>query len=202
VHITQGSTESVKVDAPDEIMDRIVAEVDGNVLKIHTKHDNWGWGEKSWWSDKGIWHRRNGKKIAVYITAKDLSSITISGSGDIFFKEGITANSLNLKVRGSGSMVGKIAVKVLESHISGSGNLKLSGIAENSTVKVSGSGNFTARDLVTVNSVARVSGSGHAEINASDKVNATVHGSVGVNYTGTAKIVTSKKSGSGEVSRF
>jgi len=201
VYITQGSTESVKLDAPAEIRDRIVTEVNDGILKIHKKYDNWGWNDKSWWSDKS-WRRRNPKKIAVYITAKDLNSISISGSGDIVFKEGITANSLKLKVRGSGNMEGKIEVKTLESHISGSGNLKLSGTAESSTVKIAGSGNFSARNLITANSAARVSGSGRAEINASDKVDATVHGSAGVSYTGTAKIVNSSKSGSGEISRF
>ena len=63
VIITQGSNESVKLDAPSGIMDRIVTEIDGGVLNIRNKHDNWGWGVKSWWSDKGIWH--NHKKITV-----------------------------------------------------------------------------------------------------------------------------------------
>jgi hypothetical protein len=200
VHITQGAAESVKLEAPSEVTDRIITEVSGGVLKIRNKHDNWGWGYKSWWSDKSVWH--NHKKIAVYITVKDLNSIKMSGSGDVILNGGITANSLKLMVRGSGSIEGKIDVKTLESRISGSGGMKLSGSAESSTVKVSGSGNFTARNLVTANSAVLVSGSGHAEINASDKVDAAVHGSAGVSYTGTAKIINSSKSGSGEIRRF
>ena len=178
-------------------MDRIITEVSGGVLKIHNKHDNWGWGYNSWWSEKGMWH--NHKKIAVYITVKDLNSIKVSGSGDVTLKEGITANSLKLMVRGSGNIEGKIDVKTLESRISGSGSVKLWGSAESSTVRIAGSGNFTARNLVTQNSAVRVSGSGHAEINANDKVDATVHGSADVSYTGTAKIINSAKSGSGEI---
>ena len=34
VYITQGSTESVKVEAPDEVIDHIITEVNGGVLKI------------------------------------------------------------------------------------------------------------------------------------------------------------------------
>jgi len=93
-------------------------------------------------------------------------------------------------------------VKILESRISGSGNMKISGSAGNSTVKVVGSGNFTGRDLVTVTSAVHVSGSGKAQVNASDKVDAAVHGSGDVNYTGTAKIVNTSKSGSGVINRF
>jgi len=47
-----------------------------------------------------------------------------------------------------------------------------------------------------------VSGSGKAQVNASDKVDAAVRGSGDVNYTGAAKIVNSSKSGSGVINRF
>jgi hypothetical protein len=200
VHIIQGPAESVKLEVPDDVKGRITTEVIGGVLKIHNKHDNWSQGYKSWYSDKSVWH--NHKKIAVYITAKYLKSVTVSGSGNVTFDEGISTNSLKLRVRGSGNMQGKIDVKTLESHLSGSGSMKLSGNAESSVVRVIGSGNFSARDLVTLNSAVHVSGSGKAEVNASDKVNAAVFGSGGVSYTGTAKIIRSTKSGSGEISRF
>jgi len=138
----------------------------------------------------------------VYLSVKELNSIVVSGSGNAIFSEGLTAKFLSVRTSGSGSIVGKVDVKKLESHISGSGEIKLSGNAETSAVRVSGSGRFASRDLTTVKSAALVSGSGRVEVNASDKVDATVHGSGGVMYTGTAKIVNSTKSGSGEISRF
>jgi Putative auto-transporter adhesin, head GIN domain len=200
VHLAQGAVESVKIDVPDDARGRITAEVVGGILKIHNAHDNWGWSFKSWYSEKSVW--RNHKKIHVYITAKDLKFISISGSGDMSFNEGITAEALKLRVRGSGSIVGKVDVKTLESSLSGSGNMKLSGSAENSKVRVIGSGNFTSSSLVTVTSAVHVSGSGKAEINASDKVDAAIRGSGDVRYTGTAKTINSSKSGSGEIRRF
>jgi hypothetical protein len=200
VHITQGSAESLKFQDPEGIKDRIVTEVVKGVLKIHRKYDHWLWGANSWWSDEGISH--NHKKVVVYITAKDLDAITISGSGDASFNEGIIASSLKLQVRGSGQMAGKVKVGTLESRISGSGNINLSGSAESSAVRVIGSGHMTARNLVTVNSAVHVSGSGNAEINASAKIDAAVRGSGGVSYTGTATTINSSKSGSGEISRF
>jgi hypothetical protein len=201
VYVEQGSIESVTFQAPKEILDRIVTEVKGNTLRISNKHDNWGWGPKSWWSDKGWWQRHRGK-IIVHVTVKDLNSIKVSGSGGAFFDNGISTQSLSLLVRGSGNVRGKVSVKTLESHISGSGNIKLSGTAGNSTIKVSGSGNFSAPGLITSNSAVRVSGSGNAKINATDKVDAAVSGSGDVRYTGDAKSVRSAKSGSGNVSRF
>jgi hypothetical protein len=192
VRITQGPTESVKVEAPADVMDRILTEVSGGVLKIYTKHEYFHWGDLF----------GNHRKILVYVTIKDVNSINITGSGDAFFKDGVTANSLKLSISGSGDMTGKVDAKILESSITGSGDMKLSGRAENSTVKVVGSGDFTARNLLTVNSSVRVSGSGDAEINASEKVDAAVNGSGDVHYTGAARNVSSSKSGSGDISRF
>jgi Putative auto-transporter adhesin, head GIN domain len=192
VYITQGSTESVKVEAPGEVIDRIITEVDGGVLRIYNKNNSWHWGD--------MWG--NHKKIVVHVTAKDLNAVSLSGSGDVFFKEGITANSLKLRISGSGDMTGKVDTKTLESSISGSGDMKLSGRADNSTVSVVGSGDYTARYLVTINSAVRVIGSGDAEINASEKVDASVRGSGDIRYTGAAKNVNSNKTGSGDISRF
>jgi hypothetical protein len=192
VYITQGSTESVKVEAPDNVIDHIITEVRGGVLKIYNKNEN---GFR--WGDLFGSH----KKIAIYVTAKDLNSIGLTGSGDIYFREGIHTNSLKLRVSGSGDMVGKVDVKTLESSISGSGDVKLSGRADNSSVSVGGSGDFSARGLVTVNTAVRVSGSGDASVNASSKVDASVSGSGDIRYTGGAKSVSSSKSGSGDIER-
>ena len=200
VYLTQGDVESVKLEVPDEVKNRIVAEVDGGELKINNKHDNWGWGTKSWYSDKGYWHNHR-EKIKVYITAKSLERISISGSGVVTVSGALSAGKLKLTVRGSGELTGKIDVKQLESKISGSGKIKLSGNAGDSHIRVVGSGEFAGRELATITSSVHISGSGHAEINASDKVDATLHGSAGVSYTGTAT-VKSSKSGSAGISRF
>jgi len=193
VYITQGTNESVKVEAPADVMSRIITEVSGGVLKIYNKHnDGWNWGE--------LWG--NHKKVRVYVTAKDLNSIAISGSGDVFFKDGITTNSLKLKISGSGDMMGKVTVKTLESHISGSGDMKLSGRAESSTVTVVGSGDFMAGNLLTANSQVHISGSGDANVNASSKVDASVNGSGDVRYTGNATNILKRKSGSGDISKY
>ena len=192
VYITQGSSESVKVEAPDEIIGHIITEVDNGVLKIYNKNDhNFHWGDIF----------GNHKKIVVYVVAKDLNAIAVSGSGDVYFKEGIRTNSLRLRVSGSGDLYGRVEVKNLESGVSGSGDVKIAGHAENSAVNVSGSGDYEARGLVTVNTIVRVSGSGDASINASGSVSAFVSGSGDIRYTGGAKSVSSSKSGSGDVSR-
>jgi hypothetical protein len=188
VYITQGSSESVKVEAPADVMDHIITDVKDGVLRIYNKHESFSWG--NWFGHK---------KIAVYVTAKDLNMINISGSGDVFFKEGVSTNSLKLKISGSGDMVGKVNVKTLESSITGSGDMKLTGSAQTSTISVVGSGDFIAKNLVTVSTSVKVSGSGDADVNASESINAAVHGSGDIRYAGGAKNVRHSKTGSGDI---
>jgi hypothetical protein len=189
VYITQGLTESVKVDAPSEVIDRIVTEVQGGILKIYTKdntHFDWN----------------GNKKMIVYVSIKDVNAVSLAGSGDVFFKDGLRAPSLKIKLTGSGDISGKVEVKELESSIGGSGDITLSGRAENSTVSVVGSGDFTGNNLVTNNTRVKVAGSGDARVNANDKIDASVVGSGDVHYTGSAKNISSSKAGSGSVSRM
>lgn len=192
VYIKQGAAESVKVEAPSDMMRRILTDVNNGVLKIYTRHEMWNWGF--------LWGHH--QKIRIYVVIKDVNNITVSGSGDAYFKDGLNASSLKLRISGSGDMTGRVEAKMLESSISGSGDMRLSGHADNSTVSVVGSGDFSARGLVTVNSSVRVTGSGDASINASQRVDASVSGSGDVHYTGSARNISSHKSGSGEISRF
>jgi len=190
VYITQGSSESVKVEAPADIMDHVITEVEDGVLKVHNKNESgWNWG--GW----------NGhKKIAVYVTATSLNKLDVSGSGDAFFKDGLTAGDMKIKVSGSGDVSGKLDVKTLDCSISGSGDMKLSGHAESANVSVSGSGDYEAKGLATVNTAVHVSGSGDAGVNVSTNLEASVSGSGDVSYTGGAHNVVKSKSGSGDIS--
>jgi len=189
VYITQGSTESVKVDAPADVMDRVVTEVIHGSLKIRNKHNN-----------GGDWSWTGRKKIVVYVTVRDIDAIAISGSGNVYFKDGIHASHLSISVNGSGDVFGKVDTKDLACDVSGSGNIKLSGHAETSSVSVSGSGDYSAREVSTSNTSVQVSGSGNANINASNSITAEVSGSGDVRYTGGASHVVKNKSGSGDIS--
>jgi hypothetical protein len=189
VYITQGSTESVIVDAPADVMEHVVTEVRNGNLIIKDKHKN-GWSD---WNG-------NHKKVVVRVIVRDINAIGISGSGNVYFRDGIKAEKLDIAVSGSGDAAGKIDVKKLDCSVSGSGNIKISGHANDSNVSVSGSGNYSGKDLPTVNTNVEVSGSGNASINANGSIAAAVSGSGDVSYTGAAQHVTKSKSGSGDIS--
>lgn len=190
VYITQGNIESVTVEADDDVIDKIITEVKGGSLKIYTK------------STSGFnWSGKENKRI-VRVVAKDLNTISLTGSGDVFFKEGFRTQNLAVKLSGSGDITGRVDVKALESSVVGSGDVTLTGRAETSSVRVSGSGDFSGKDLLTTSTTVKVVGSGDASVNASQQVDASVAGSGDIRYTGAAKQISTSKAGSGDIHRF
>ena len=136
------------------------------------------------------------------MTLRNVDDISLTGSGDVYFKEGVNANILRLAVTGSGDVIGKINVKTLESDVTGSGDIKISGHADNAKIGVTGSGDFSGRSLATINAVVRVGGSGDVAVNVSGSLQANVTGSGDIHYGGNPKNISKSTSGSGDISRF
>ncbi|MVN20407.1 head GIN domain-containing protein [Mucilaginibacter arboris] len=190
VVLRQGGPESVKVEADADVINEIVTEVRNGVLMIHSKN-NHGWNSGNFW---------NNRKTVIYIVAKDLNSIGLSGSGDLKIDNEFNTNSLQLRLSGSGDFRGKVNVKTLEAAISGSGDFNIGGRADESTVSISGSGDFDAGNLMTKSTAIRVSGSGDANIYASERLDASVSGSGDIHYSGHPKSVSKVAHGSGDIS--
>lgn len=192
VYITQGSAESVRVEAPSDVINRIKTEVSDGVLHIYNK-EKWSWGGFNMF---GSHH-----KMVVYVTARMLDHIGVSGSGDVKLRNTISANNLQIRVSGSGDLTGQVNAKNLETGLSGSGDIHLSGHALNSSVSVTGSGDFSGRELQTSTCTVHVSGSGDANVNVTDRLEASVSGSGDIAYSGGVKSVSTSKSGSGSIHR-
>jgi hypothetical protein len=190
VYITQGATESVKVEAPANVIKNILTDVKGGTLNIYTKsHFSWN-------------NMFGDKKVVIYVTIKNVDGIALTGSGDVFFKDGINAGNLRLQVTGSGDLLGKVHAKALIASITGSGDVKISGHVEGQKVNVTGSGDYSARDLSSVDAVVTVSGSGDASIAVTGNLQANVTGSGDIHYGGNPKNISKSKSGSGDIEQY
>lgn len=144
---------------------------------------------------------RTKNRIKVTVPLKIMTGIALSGSGNIrgegkFYNEGKT------RVWLSGS--GKIDIQFqkagsIEAGISGSGGIRLSGMAQTVDARVSGSGNADLSKLKAEEATAHISGSGDIELNASKTIDARISGSGNVSYSGSAEEVRKHLSGSGKL---
>ncbi len=187
VKVTLGSKESVRLEGPSDKLDDIETVVEQGVLKIRTK--------------KGVrWNWPSRETITIYVTAKSLNSLSVSGSGEMDVEGTVSGEKLNASVSGSGSLDARVSVKAFTGSISGSGEISISGSATNSTISISGSGEFNGYDLKTSTTSVRTSGSGDAQVYADKTLNAVVSGSGDISYRGGAS-VSKTKSGSGSISK-
>jgi len=182
LHLTQGGSTGLTIEAEDNIIPEIETTVSRGKLIIEQK----------------TLCIRNSKPIDYHINIQDVKLIAIAGSGDVIGVTNIDSDDLELIVSGSGDLDLDLSVKRLSTTISGSGDSNLRGTADEHTYLLSGSGSLNALDLTTQKTSAQITGSGSADIYANDELDITVSGSGKVRYKGDPQ-VSQTVSGSGSV---
>lgn len=188
VFITMGNTESLRLEGDAELINEIDTRVENGILKIRNKKQM----NHRTWSKRG--------RVNIYIHAKKLNSILLSGSGNIKVNGKVNSVKLSNIVSGSGSIELNMDVDEYTATISGSGKIIARGKTDNAKLTIAGSGDFDGDGLHTANTSAKVSGSGDISIQADKNLDALVSGSGDIRYSGNAN-VKSTKSGSGKISR-
>ena len=124
----------------------------------------------------------------------------LSPSKDIVYK--LTVKDLNrLEVAGDGSADARgIHTERLTVVVAGSGSLSAAGNADEQEIMIAGSGDYRGADVRSKAVKINIMGSGNADLNASDKLDATIMGSGDIKYTG-SPIVSQNILGSGSVQK-
>jgi len=185
VILIEGSPANVRIEAEENIIPYIELQVENGVLNIRTQ-DNVS--------------LRTKKSVKIYVTAPSFSRIKNTGSGDITSESRIS-NDSELRISGTGSGDIKLDVDAPEIDVNntGSGTIKLAGESKKFSGDVTGSGDIRAMDLMAEEANAKVTGSGNIDLYSSVKVNASITGSGDIRYKGGAQVVSSSKTGSGDL---
>jgi hypothetical protein len=189
IKVTLGNTESIRFEGDQDAIAELVTEVLNGILTIKPKTK---------WKD---WSRRHrDAEITVFINAKRLSSLTMSGSGNLEATNTISGADLVATLSGSGSIKAAANVKSFTGVLSGSGNINLSGKSDDSNLTISGSGSFKGKSFAAAKVSVQISGSADVYVKATQSLDAVISGSGSVIYSGDAQV---KKTiiGSGRVSK-
>lgn len=181
VILSQGPSQRVEIEADDNIIPIVTTRVRGNELEISNSRNY-----------------RSNNPVNVYITIPVVSALSIDGSGDIFGQTILEGDELELDVSGSGDMDLELFYTQLFVESSGSGDFQLIGEVVNQEIRMSGSGNYDARELISENCDIRISGSGDASVFASEFLKAEIRGSGNIRYYGNPR-VESSVTGSGDI---
>lgn len=188
VSLVSGTEGKLSIQGESNLIEYIITEVEGETLKVRVK--------------KGYYLKPStGKKLVITVPFKDISVVTLSGSGDIVGNDTINANDFKTAVAGSGDISLTINAKNVTSAVSGSGDIVLSGTSDSFEAKVSGSGDLQAFNLKAKDVIAAVAGSGDVEVTATNSIKARVAGSGDIVYKGNPAKEDKSVSGSGDITK-
>lgn len=188
VTIRQGDSEALTVEAEDNILPRIRTEVRGGRLVIENEQA-WPWGLF-----------RPSKPVNIYVTAKNIGKLSVSGAGTII-SQSIKTDALDVGISGAGKVDISVETETVESRISGAGQFVLSGSAKRQRVEISGAGKYEAGQLKSEEAVIEVSGAGSATVDAASSLDVEISGAGKVNYIGEPRI-TQRISGAGAINKL
>jgi hypothetical protein len=163
--VTVGKPASVTITGDADLVDKVTTTVKDGVLVLNTR-------------DLHVRHRRNTHLRAI-ITAPDLSSLAITGTGT-FTVAGLANDRLAIDVPGTGS-------------------IKASGSTGALSVRLGGTGEVTGRDLTAKDLVVDIDGTGSARLNATRSVDIRISGTGSLNVHGHPSQIKKTVTGLGSV---
>lgn len=186
VFISQGTRESLTVEAEDNVLPGLKTEVNGDELRIYYNAPQ---GE----------HVNATKAPIITITVRDLSDLHFSSAGETTIN-GIESDNLDVSLDGAGNVkLNEVSIHNLNFILSGAGSVTASGTADNLNVTISGFGSFNGKDLQSQNVNVNISGAGSATVWAEDELDATISGAGSVTYYGSPDNVRKQINGVGGV---
>jgi len=185
--LVAGTEGKIKLEGESNLLEHIVTEIKGGNLIVKI--------------EKGVnlspsWN----KTIKITIPFKDISNVSLAGSGDLWNEDKITASDLDVSLAGSGDVILNVEASSIDSSLSGSGDITLKGNTNNLSVKLAGSGDIHGFGLQSNHTIASIAGSGDIEIVSNKSLKARVSGSGDIEYKGNPDKEDTKVSGSGSIS--
>jgi len=198
VHLKQSNKQEVIVDALTEIYSVTEIKVENGILMINVER-------KPEAANKSIWAKIDDIKVnpnmKLFISMKNITELQVNGGGKIVSDNSLAADYLVLGVAGDGSIDLDVKGKVIKTDISGAGNVTLKGYASTNEVLMGGSGSLNAFNLELETAKVKLSGSGNAELNVTNSLEASLLGSGSIKHKGNTKSLSKKTYGSGTIDR-
>ena len=188
ITVQQGKSEELEIEAEDNLLPQLSAEVRNGTLYLENTERNWR-------------DRVNPTKpVRVTITVVKLNHVQFPTAGKMLI-DGLETDSLAISVSGAGDVtLTDLDAGNLEVNLSGAGNIHTDGVTEKLHLSISGLGNFNGDELQSQEAEVRISGAGSASVWVENELDASISGAGSINYYGNPA-VSKSVSGVGSVTR-
>jgi hypothetical protein len=153
IKVTKGTTESLTIEADDDIMPYVRSEVKNGVLMLYLDHKR---------------EYRNIKMLKAYVTVKELNLVKLSGACKLVSDNEFKATKFKISLSGASSLKLKINAETLSLNGSGASNIDLTANARTAKFGISGS---TKLQLTLTSETTSLDISGASKISISGSTN-------------------------------
>lgn len=186
LYLSQGNKESLRIEADENTMDKIITKNVGDKLIIEL--------------EEGI-ELFDREEINIYVTIKDLESFEFEGVGNIKTEEVLRLNDLELRGDGVGNTKLELEADRIDAEFNIVGNVTLSGKVETIDLENNGLGNVDASDLKAQFMTLNSNGIGNVEVHCEKEISITANGIGKVTYSGDPEVKNLNRSGIGKVEK-
>jgi hypothetical protein len=168
--IEVGDTESLRIEAEDNLMEYFETEVRNGKLTIGTQSNV---------------RLETTQPVKYYLTVTGLDTIDISSAGNIQTPD-LEAEQFSITISSAGNlMMGNLGADTLEVDLSSAGNLDIAGgEIKKQNITITGPGNYNAQDLASAEADVRLASAGSATIWVRDQLKANLSSSGNLRYRG------------------
>ncbi len=176
--------ESIRIEANENLHDRIIVQREGNSLIIRLKK---------------FTSVRGNATLNAYIVTKDISRFDISGASKLTLENLWDTADGRIELSGASNFTGEIAADRLNLDMSGASSLDLYGSAISMDAHLSGSSDIRDFDLSVDNLKIDMSGASEAYLLIRESIDIRASGASSLKFKGDAKITYKRLSGASEI---
>ena len=195
VYYTQADSVSLRVEAPEDLLELVETEVHDGVLTVQLRDG----------AQDIIRLKRliSGDDVSIFVTSPDLIDVQLVGSGDFKCDSHLDTDNLNVELRGSGDMDFRdIICDQLKVTLVGSGDMDIKHVvAIRSDMELVGSGDLeiSQQDVAETHIMLKGSGDIKAGFSRCGNVVSELRGSGDINLRGHVRSLQKSVYGSGDL---
>ena len=186
VFLTQGETESVRIEARGFTKDDIIAAVDGGELKLSIRLQGW--------LGKNRADRTTSRYVKAYLTARQLTEIRVTSGAQLTGEGTFKAEKLAIHSKSGAEITLAVAATDVELSASAGANAEVSGAVQTVTASASGGATLRAGDLKARTCQAEASSGADVRVFADDELFLKASTGGSIHHSGSGRIVSRKTS--------
>ena len=186
LYVTQADKNSLKIEAEKDIMGKIITEVKGHEIRIYTKsHFNW----------------RNTTTPKIHLTINQIDRIECSAGADVYTKNVLKTDSLELIVKSGADMYATVDTKLLKLSSSSGSDIKVKGKTISLVASAGSGSDIIAEDLAAKFVKVSTSSGSDAKVYALESIDAHASSGSDIIFYGDPITKNLKKSSGGDITQ-